>query len=449
MKAVNFAKDLMKCFLFPLSCLSIVFLPLAEPNQVQAKPRPALPPVPERCLLSLRFNQTNWWGDLRPAPLAFDNVQVVESWSGYAFHVGLKQSSRLQYPMVAVDEKTGRARTNLDLTVGSLRFWFCPDWSSASLGGTGPGVFGRLIEAGAWTKDATYGCWSLGISEDGDTLFFSAQAGGQEANTLKAPIQFQAGVWHLLTLAYGPKLSELYLDGELAATGEGVTLWPDAKVQAAHGFSIGNDVTGQTSVGGAFDEFTVFGYPLSPEEIARYYANTRPLADLGPISAEEEQQTLAQLLALRALGLQQSTLLASSTTVASGGYSMLQGGTTNFWLLLPVVDLVNSNVSLTICNADTNQAYNILNWPDRGLLPISPSSWLRTRHGTGVPGQTDFTIPMAEFDGDDMAQSFIAEKVSDWDLDGFPNHLDAQPMNPAVSNLVITIQVPATNSIVQ
>jgi hypothetical protein len=58
-------------------------------------------------------------------------------------------------------------------------FWFKPDWSSANVGGNGPGSWGRLIETGdndpdlstnSWTLDSTNGWWALYLSPDGTQL---------------------------------------------------------------------------------------------------------------------------------------------------------------------------------------------------------------------------------------------------------------------------------------
>jgi hypothetical protein len=37
---------------------------------------------------------------------------------------------------------------------------------------------------------------------------------------------------------------------------------------------------------------------------------------------------------------------------------------------------------------------------------------------------------------------YRAAEGNDWDGDGIPNFMDAQPLNPAVSNLTVTIDMP-------
>jgi hypothetical protein len=380
---------------------------LILPREAPAKPRPALPPIPERCLLSLRFNETNWWGHLRPAALLFDNIQLIESWSGYAFYAGAKGGSRLQYRLVETAAQSGRTRTNLNLAVGSLRFWFCPDWSSASLGGTGPGSVGRLIEVGGPTSPS--GWWSLLFSEDGDAIYFGAQAHGQQASYLKAPIQFQAGAWHLITLTYGPKSCELYVDAELAAQGDGVALWPDATAPDVQGFSIGSDGTGQNSATGAFDDWTSFAYPLAAEEIAQYYKNTRPTVDLGAITAEEEKMTLALRDQLReAASLRAATLAQAGA--GEGVMSLLGYGTndygTNLWLEIQAPDFESARVILRNTTADTR--YQLLARAD-----ATPGAWIVEETVFGATNQ-NWTATTVNFH-DRFLHFFQAGKDSDGD----------------------------------
>lgn len=52
-----------------------------------AEPRPPLPPWPERALNAWRFNDAAEFGAARTAPLDFQNVFSVESWSGYSLAV--------------------------------------------------------------------------------------------------------------------------------------------------------------------------------------------------------------------------------------------------------------------------------------------------------------------------------------------------------------------------
>ena len=58
---------------------------------------------------------------------------------------------------------------------GSIFLWFLPAWNSASAGGAGPGVYGRLIEIGTYSTNAS-GWWSLYLDPAGTNLFLSSQS---------------------------------------------------------------------------------------------------------------------------------------------------------------------------------------------------------------------------------------------------------------------------------
>jgi hypothetical protein len=159
--------------------------PIQETSSYKA--RPALPPMPERTLNFWRFDSADWWLTPRTAPLAWENVVLVPSWSGYALQVLSDQPAWLRLPVATAD-----GRVNLACDRGALRFWFCPAWSSTNAGGTGPGTAARLIELGAWTLDASRGWWSLYFNTEGSAILFSAQRNGQGADYLVAPIAWQA-----------------------------------------------------------------------------------------------------------------------------------------------------------------------------------------------------------------------------------------------------------------
>jgi hypothetical protein len=93
----------MKTKLFP-----VVFLALAASLPLLARPRPALPPVPEFSLNHWRFDQTNWWTVPRMVAEVV-NAALVESWSGYATRLSA-EGGALRLPAVHAG-----GRVNLDL----------------------------------------------------------------------------------------------------------------------------------------------------------------------------------------------------------------------------------------------------------------------------------------------------------------------------------------------
>jgi hypothetical protein len=345
-----------------------------------AKPRPALPPWPERSLALLRFDATNWWAVQRPAPVAFKNVAWAESWSGFALHLGGAPPRLLQYRAI---ESAGR--TNLNFAAGALRFWFRPDWTSAGLGGAGPGSDARLLEAGQTTPLADASWWALYFSPDGDRLRFGGQVAGQGVDLLDAPIAWQAGEWHLVTLMYSDKFTALVVDDALAAQGEGVPPALTAAAQAANVFCIGSDALGENLAQGQFEELTTFGKPLTADEIARYYWFTVPTVQLGPLTPEEEQ-------ARRKLA-QQAKLGTTAPEAAGFGesQSLLSGVNLACDVLWLEISASTSAAILTLHNTVANRTYEILSADDPGA-----ANWAVETNFVALGEPTEVAVPMGQ-----------------------------------------------------
>ena len=101
--------------------------------------------------------------------------------------------------------------------------------------------------------------------------------------------------------------------------------------------------------------------------------------------------------------------------------------------------LTNSQVRLTVTNGVGTANYEIYRKPIVGD-PAYP--WML--HLIGSLGQTNFTANL----GIETIGFFKATEGLDWDSDGIPNWMDAQPSNPAVGALTITIDSPANGSTV-
>jgi hypothetical protein len=195
---------------------------------------------------SWSFSDTNTWtSDLGHAPVSFTNLNTLYFGDGTSLVIS-NSPAWLQYNLQESD-----GTTNLTLDQGTISFWYAPSWASTNAGGTGPGVWGRLIEVGTYTNDASLGWWSLYVDDIGENLYFAVLPGDGTTNTsLVAPISWATNYWHCITLTYCATNTALYLDGVLAANGDGITAWPDASVQAG-GFYIGSDSTGIYQAQGA------------------------------------------------------------------------------------------------------------------------------------------------------------------------------------------------------
>ena len=208
------------------------------------------------------FNDTNTWvGEAGQMPLEATNVVGIPDWSSNAVLVQAASPAMLAYNVMEAD-----GNTNLDCQNGSILFWFRPDWSSADLGGTGPGTVGRLIDIGSPNPAEAGAWWSLHFSASGTALRFETASNGVTMSSLIGTSSWYAGEWYQIALTYSPTNSALYVDGQLLASAGGRLYVPDAAT-LAKGFRIGSDVDGDNQVGGAFDELITFDYPLGATNI--------------------------------------------------------------------------------------------------------------------------------------------------------------------------------------
>ncbi len=226
---------------------------------------PPLPtPPPGRLLNVWEFDTNTWRGAWHVLPISFTNIDQVEDWSGTALQVDSTNAAWLQYHVIENNN-----HTNLMCTQGTVRFWFLPNWLSndTNQNGIGPRDYGRFIDVGTWTNDASLGWWSLYLNSDGTSITFSSQDDGQGTNYLSAPISWDSSTWHLISLTYSVTNTALYIDGELAASGDGVLYVPNASV-LTNGFFVGSDKTGNDQIHGQMDALEIYNYQLDPTDIA-------------------------------------------------------------------------------------------------------------------------------------------------------------------------------------
>jgi hypothetical protein len=186
-----------------------------------------------------------------------------------------------------------------------------------------------------------------------------------------------------------------------------VSVWPDTQAPDAQGFALGSDWRGQNSVGGTIEEWTSFGYALSADEVAHYYKNTKPLADLGPVTEAEEQAVRAYFTSLRDLAAQKSAL----SLPGGGSLLMLLGyGTndygTNLWLEIESPGL--ESVGIILHNTTTDTRYQLL-----AREQATPGLWIVEETVFGATNQ-NWTTTTVHF-RDRPIQFFQAGEDADGD----------------------------------
>ena len=210
------------------------------------------------------YDPTNWTSDLGYPPVSFTNLAYSILGDFQSLVVDTNLPAWLQINAYESD-----GTTNLTVDNGTLTLWVAGDWSSTDQGGTGPGEYGRLFEAGAYTADSSYGWWSIYVDPAGTNLYFSAQTNDLSSTIttyLSVPISWTSNYFHFLALTYSPTNTALYLDGALATNGPGVTIYPGPDA-LTNGFCIGSDSSGVYQAHGLFDTVATYNYPLNSNDV--------------------------------------------------------------------------------------------------------------------------------------------------------------------------------------
>lgn len=228
--------------------------------------QPPTPPAPPagQMLDVWTFAGTNYQSFRRVAPLSLTNAPLVPTWDGNGLQMDSTNAAWITYPVSA------NGHVELSCSNGSWEVWLSPDWNSAD----GLGVWGTILGVGTWSTNlsTTTGAWGLFISPNGSNLFFSAQTNSTSTNYLYAPISWSAGEWHQIVLTYSATNSALYLDGQLATNGPGMSIVPGADA-LTNGFSIGSDGlgTGLLQSRSTFNQLITYNYELDADTISNNY----------------------------------------------------------------------------------------------------------------------------------------------------------------------------------
>jgi hypothetical protein len=224
-----------------LSGLGVALLMLMRNHDAHAQTLPSY-----NTLDSFSFGDTNTWSDDNgDFPIGFTNIVGLPGPEGNSMFLDTTNlvPAYLNYPVFL------SGWTNLYVNQGTILFWFCPsNWSSA----VGPGDWGRFIEAGSYTTNASYGWFSVYTDPGGQNIYFSGQTNnGGQATYLSYPMIWLTNAWHSIALAYSPTVSTLFIDGVTVTNGLGVAYYPGSNV-LSNGFWIGSDGNGTNQARGLF-----------------------------------------------------------------------------------------------------------------------------------------------------------------------------------------------------
>ncbi len=214
-------------------------------------------------------NNTNWTSDYGYAPVSFANLGFSDLGNFQSLVVNSTSPAWLRYNVMETN-----GTTNLTVNAGTVMFWFAPStWSSTNQGGTGPGVYGRLFETGAYTTNSSLGWWSLYVDPAGANLYFSTQTNDFSGNYytfLTAPIAWKTNYFHFIALTYSATNTSLYLDGGLATNGPSLSVYP-GPAALANGLYIGSDTNGVLQSQGLFNTVATYNTPLDGGTIQQVF----------------------------------------------------------------------------------------------------------------------------------------------------------------------------------
>jgi len=342
----------------------------------------SLPPLPNpwnNQIGNWSFEDTNWYSDFGYAPVSFTNLDNPAGFDGNALQVDSTNAAWLQYNIIEDD-----SFENLTFDQGTIELWVLPNWNSATNGGTGLGDWGRLIDVGAYSTNATSSWWSLYFTPDGNNLCFSSETNGVFTNYLNFPISWDSSTWHLVSLTYDQSQSQLYIDGQLATNGAGVAYLPSASV-VSNGFFVGSDHTGMQQAHAQIDDLSTYNYVIWAAAITNDYA-----AGMNLISPPD-------------IGILRGGFGGGfGMDDSSDSFGSLYGA--NLWL--QITNVSGGLVFANLMNA-TNYVYAILSTTN---LAIPSTNWSVATELFPTGDQTNvmpFTVPT-------LGQPILFLKAEDW-----------------------------------
>jgi len=232
-----------------------------------------------RRLLYLNFEGSNGQNPDQVTPRVAEHIAAVDGWIFGGNRFAPSAGSRLNFPPRKDD-----LSPLVNARQGSVRFWYRPDWSSRSVGGTGPQSFARLLEMGENSSNFNQGWWALYLNPFSDRILFASKGTGFAIPQISAPITFHEGEWYQIVFNYTGSQTSLFINGRQIATGQGIRQIPSDADMEASGLWIGSASTGDLQANGTIDELESFNYTLAPANIRTDYEATQTDSDQDGLS---------------------------------------------------------------------------------------------------------------------------------------------------------------------
>ncbi len=214
-----------------------------------------------------RFNTTNWLGEQGQLPMVISNVASGPGISSNAL-VCNPPSGILGLSYHDVEAK---GQINFNFRCGSIRFWFNPSWTSTGAGGSGPGSYDAFLECGNFSWPPTNGMFAFYLAPDGNSIGVQASTNGTYLVPVAANTSgWVSNNWYQIALTYTSTNSAIYINGQVAATGSGVTVWANAAIRS-QGIEVGTGYAFWGAMGGSMDELETFNFPLTANQVLTDY----------------------------------------------------------------------------------------------------------------------------------------------------------------------------------
>jgi hypothetical protein len=221
----------------------------------------------------------------------------------------------LNYNVLDTSPRTNR---NINYSQGTVLFYYAPNWASVNQGGSGPGETAYFIGGGDWSSGSPNGLFAIYADAGGSNLCLGGVGAGDAEVYASAPISWTSNAFHQIGVEWTEWDCEIYLDGALAATGDGVIYVPTRSTWT-NGFFIGSDNNGYEQARGAFWDMITW-----TEEYGGWYTNAWPYVS--------------------------NTIATWQGTLGGGGFGGMMGMSSGFGMMMGSIGVGN----LTPIGSSTN-----------------------------------------------------------------------------------------------
>ncbi len=246
------------------------------------------------------LNDTNWLSDAGDPPLIARDLEIANSFDGNGIHFANTNNRAV---LRIRERQVAGTGYNFDLTNGSIRFFYRPNWTGQAHNGTGPGSEITLLAIGDYTSPS--GGLQIDIDQSGNTLGV-LMGDGKSVQKYYATVHLYSNTWyHFGIHISSPPVASSYRlrvtqfeTTVLDQTSTSPWLLPTSAARL-NGLSFGSCLDGSQPAKGSIDEIDTYsidiadlGYRLNNFSIAAQVANNPPQVTLSYIRGPNNSNTV-------------------------------------------------------------------------------------------------------------------------------------------------------------